>query len=364
MPHVRVVIDGLALRADGDAGADHDPLGPTVARLLQVWSHPHDDDEVHLVVGSMPPIAIPDWVTVHEVSPRRRGAFGRHYARLFRVPRLCRSLKAHVLLGLRHTGKLATLACPRRTVVYDVFEQHEAPSTVATASLLEPDGRLAWLAFAGRLRLHLIDAVARADWAARRRPLHPAFLRPTGLTPAAAPSLITRLLQSVHPRRSVRWIVAASASTLAISAAAAASVDLAVSHSIPVSTPHQLTTPNASHSLTVGGNGSSSPGGVPLPAPTPSSTSTTSSASTTTATSSSTPAAATSPSGPSSTSSSPAPVTVPSLPVLTLPTLTLPTIPSLPGITCATSPTQTTSPLQSIINLCNLGTGGLPLGSK
>jgi hypothetical protein len=371
---VRVVIDGLPLHTHPET--EPDTVGPMVSSLLQSWTHPHGDDELHLIVDTLPSIDIPDWVTVHQVSSEHLGPISRLYARMIRVPRLCRSLKAHVRLGLQHTGKVAALAYPRRTVVYDLFDQPEADSAVA-ASLLEPEGRIVWSCFAHRLRVHLVDAVARADWVARRRPIQAAFLHPvpipvaatigTVTRPSADISLITRFRTSVHPRRSVRWIAAASASTLVISAAAAASVDLAVSHSIPVSTPHQIGTTGATHPVTVGSGGSGSGGFVPLPPPNASTTTPTNSTSTTVPSSTTAPSA-TSTSGSSATSAAPSPVTVPSLPLLTLPTLTLPTIttPSLPipGLTCTTGPTQTTSPLQSIINLCTIAAGGLPLGTK
>jgi len=384
---MRVVIDGLPLEASphtihaAGAGAGGDrpigaSIGPMLDSLLHSWSHQHGDDELHLIVDahSRSRIDIPSWVTVHEVSSKRHGPFGRLYARLVRVPRLCRALKAHVLLGVRHTGKVAALAYPRRTVVYDVFDQPEA-DTAATASRHEPEGRMVWSRFAHRLRVHLVDAVARADWIARGTQLRPTFLRP--VTPSALTvngaavvdtTVLTRLRTSMHPRRSVRWIAAASASTLAISAAAAASVDLAVSHSIPVSTPHQLgTTGGSTNPVTVGGGAANQRGTVPLPPPATSSTSTTST-STTGPTSTTAPTFPPSSTPTSSTSAVPPAVTIPSLPTLTLPTLTLPTVttPSLPipGITCTTGSTQTTSPLQSIINLCTIGAGGLPLGSK
>jgi hypothetical protein len=348
---MRVVIDGLPIREDEN-------LGRVVARLLQVWSQPHGvDDEVHLVIGHEARLVIPDWVVVHHVKAGRRGTVGRLYARAFGLRHLCRSLRAQVLLGLRPSQMLAAFSCPRGTVGYNLWHQPGAEQFSGTA-LTPPQSGIAWSRFAHRLRLSMVDALADTDWHARRFKIHEALLWPRpalagGLTPFRRVSPHRLVLPS---RRSARWIAAASASTLALSAAAAASVNLVTSHNIPVTTPHHnvsVTIPP--HSATTGGGPSStSPGTVHLPG--------TSSSTTPPTTAATQPAPTTS----SSTATSAPATTTPassvpglSLPGVTLPTLTAPSLP-LPKIDCATGATTTSAP-RSLLQLCSITVGGLQL---
>jgi hypothetical protein len=342
---MRLVIDGLPI-------SDDDNLGRIVSRLLQVWDPPHGTDELHLVLDANTQIVVPDWVVVHEVRSGHLGAAGRLYARAFGLRRLSHSLKAQVLLGLRPTKVITSVSCPRGTIGYDLWRQPGAEQFSGTA-LVEPEAGIAWSRFAHRLRLSMVDAIANRDWHARRFKIHPALLwsRP-GATSGA------RL--AVPPRRSLRWIAAVSTSTLALSAAAAASVDLVASHSFPIVTPpHVSPAPSPSHPG--GATGSAPAGTVPLPAPTASSSTT----STTFATSSPGIQAPVTSSTTPGLSKTPTGVTIPSL---TLPTVTLPTIPTpslpIPNISCATSGTTTSSSPLSLLSLCNLHVGGLPLGSR
>lgn len=365
---MRVVIDGLPMR-------DDDNLNRVVSRLLQVWSQPAGGrDELHLVVGATPQVVIPDWVVVHRVKSDRCGAIGRRYARTVGVPRLCRSLKAHVLLGLGPTRRSTLLCCPRGTVLYDLWHQPGSEQFSGTA-LIELQSGIAWGRFARRLRLSMVDALAKRDWQVRRFRMRPLQLWSSPVvaraaissgafdTPAHAPPPRTLRPRSPSSRRSVRWIAAFSTSTLALSAAAAASVSLVASHNFPVSTPtHHATTPGVSHPATIGGGGSStSPGFVPLPATTTTTSSTTSPTGSTLAPTST--AAATPPT--IAGTSNPLPgVSIPglTLPTVTPPATTAPSIP-LPKFSCPTGSTTTTSTL-SLLNLCDLNVGGFSQGAK
>jgi hypothetical protein len=347
---MRVVIDGLPI-------SDDDNLGRIVSRLLQVWSPPHATDELHLVVGADTQIVIPDWVVVHQLGAGHLGAFGRLYARAFGLRRLSRSLKAQVLLGLRPTKVITSVSCPRGTIGYNLWRQPGAEQFSGTA-LVEPEAGIAWSRFAHRLRLSMVDAIADRDWHARRFKIHPALLW-------SRPSAANVARFALPPRRSLRWIAAVSTSTLALSAAAAASVDLVASHSFPIVTPPHVTPPANSHPGGVGGGASS--GDVPLPAPTTTSStpSTTSTTPPTSVLGTKAPVTSTTSSGLGQTGSTPG-LGITGVPGLTLPVVTLPTIPPslpLPKISCTTSGT-TTSSAPSILSLCNLHVNGLPLGSK
>ncbi len=350
---MRVVIDGLPIGND-------DNLGRIVSRLLQVWGQPRGADELHLVVGASPQIVIPDWVVVHQVRSEQRGPLGRLYARTVGLPRLCRSLKAQVLLGLRPTKGLTSISCPRRTVMYDLWGQPGSEQFTGTA-LVEPETGIAWSGFARRLRLSMVDAVADRDWHTRCFQMRPRLLWSRPAPVKARPEWALPRL-SLPPRRSFRWIAGVSASTLVLSAAAAASVDLVASHNFPVDSPHHIVSPSGGTPNTVGGGTSAPSGNVPMPAATTSST-TSSTAPTSPTTSSSSLLPAT----PTTTVAAPKSGPELSIPGLTLPDVTLPSIPTpslpLPTVTCSTNPTATTTPL-SFLTLCNLNVGSLTLGSK
>jgi hypothetical protein len=341
---MRVVIDGLPI-------SDDDNLGRIVSRLLQVWDPPHGSDELHLVLDADTQIVIPDWVVVHHVRSGHLGVAGRLYARGLGLRRLSRSLKAQVLLGLRPTKVITSVSCPRRTIGYDLWRQPGAEQFSGTA-LVEPEAGIAWSHFAHHLRLSMVDAIADRDWHARRFKIHPALLWPR-------PGATNGARLALPPRRSLRWITAVSTSTLALSAAAAASVDLVASHSFPIVTPPHVT-PAPSPSHRGGAAGGSAAGTVPLPAPTASS-------STTSTTFANPSAGIHAPVTSTTTPGLSKAATGLTIPGLTLPTATLPTIPTpslpIPNISCSTNGTTTSSPL-SILSLCNLHVGGLPLGSR
>ncbi len=109
---MRVVIDGLPVRGDS--------LSIVSEHLLQGWQELDNGDELHLVVGPDPQIAIPDAVRVHPATFGRSAAVSRLYAQSVVVPRLCRALDADVMLGLLPTTTITPLPCPRVIIAYDV----------------------------------------------------------------------------------------------------------------------------------------------------------------------------------------------------------------------------------------------------
>jgi glycosyltransferase involved in cell wall biosynthesis len=109
---VRVVIDAVPMQGDS--------LGIVVEHMLEGWLGLDSGDELHLVVGPDPQIAIPDGITVHHVKFGRKPFFSRLYAQSITIPRLCRSLDADIMLGTLPTTAMTPLPCPRAIIIYDL----------------------------------------------------------------------------------------------------------------------------------------------------------------------------------------------------------------------------------------------------
>ena len=93
---MRVVIDGLPIRGDNS-------LTIVAEHLLSGWQQLGRDDELHLVIRAGAPLSVPDRVTVHKVKFGRVPFVSRLRAQSFALPRLCRSLRADMLLGVLPT---------------------------------------------------------------------------------------------------------------------------------------------------------------------------------------------------------------------------------------------------------------------
>jgi glycosyltransferase involved in cell wall biosynthesis len=115
---MRVVIDGLPIRGDS--------LGIVVEHFLEGWERVDSGDEVHLVVGPDHQMQIPDWVVVHRVKFGRLASLSRLVSQSVRIPRLCRKLRADILLGVLPTTSVMPLPCPRAIIAYDLrYKIHE-----------------------------------------------------------------------------------------------------------------------------------------------------------------------------------------------------------------------------------------------
>jgi glycosyltransferase involved in cell wall biosynthesis len=109
---VRIVIDGLPIRGDNS-------LSIVSEHLLAGWQLLENGDELHLVVRSGAEISVPDSVRVHEVKFGRLRFVSRLTAQSFRLPRLCRSVDADVMLGVLPATSVAPLPCPRAVIAWD-----------------------------------------------------------------------------------------------------------------------------------------------------------------------------------------------------------------------------------------------------
>lgn len=109
---MRVVVDGLAVRDTS--------LRVVLQHLLQGWERLGTDDEVHVVVSEHARMALPPSCTGHPAVLGRH-----HYARRVALqstmlPRLCRELRADVLLAALPTTTVVPLPCPRAVIAYDL----------------------------------------------------------------------------------------------------------------------------------------------------------------------------------------------------------------------------------------------------
>jgi glycosyltransferase involved in cell wall biosynthesis len=111
---MRVVIDGLAVRGMS--------VGIVVEHLLRGFEELDAGDDLHLVIGPTADIAIPESVTVH--THHARAPVGRRVvAQSVVVPRICRQVKADVMLGVTPATTMAPLPCARALIAYDM--RHE-----------------------------------------------------------------------------------------------------------------------------------------------------------------------------------------------------------------------------------------------
>lgn len=116
---MRILIDGLAITGDS--------LAIVAEHLVTGWDKLPDGDELHIVVGPGNEAPFPDSVTVHEVPFGKRAQLSRIRAQNVDLPRLARSMRADVVLGLLPTTTVAPLPCPRVIIAYDL--RHELRPT-------------------------------------------------------------------------------------------------------------------------------------------------------------------------------------------------------------------------------------------
>lgn len=109
---LRVVVDAIPARGMS--------LGIVIEHLLEGWEQLEVDDQVHLVVGSDAGFEIPDWVTTHTVefgSSLRMAK--RLWAQSVTVPRVIRSTRADVLLGVIPATTVTATGCPKAVIAFD-----------------------------------------------------------------------------------------------------------------------------------------------------------------------------------------------------------------------------------------------------
>jgi glycosyltransferase involved in cell wall biosynthesis len=112
---VRVVIDGLPIQGQS--------LAIVVEHLLEGWEQLNTDDELHLVTGPDAEMTVPKSVIVHEANAGGGNFIGRLRDQSFQVPKICRDVKADVMLGVLPTTVITPLPCPRALIAYDL--RHE-----------------------------------------------------------------------------------------------------------------------------------------------------------------------------------------------------------------------------------------------
>ena len=116
---MRVVIDGLAIRGQNS-------LSIVSEQLLSGWQRISAADQLHLLVRSDQSISVPDDVIVHRVEFTRGELGSRLSAQSWELPRLCRSVRPDVLLGLLPTTALTPLPCRRVVIAWDFRDRHAA----------------------------------------------------------------------------------------------------------------------------------------------------------------------------------------------------------------------------------------------
>jgi glycosyltransferase involved in cell wall biosynthesis len=124
---VRVVIDGLAIRGENS-------LSIVSEHLLAGWHRLESGDELHLALRADAGLTVPESVTVHSVSFGRSEFASRLAAQSTLLPRLCRTVKADVMLGVLPATSVAPLPCPRAVVAWD-FRYRARPEQFSHRSL-------------------------------------------------------------------------------------------------------------------------------------------------------------------------------------------------------------------------------------
>lgn len=110
---MRIVVDGLPIRGENS-------LSIVAQHLLEGWDALAGADEVHFVVRADASLVAPDSVIVHRVRFGRIPFLSRLRAQSFVLPRLCRSLKADVMLGVIPATTVTPLPCPRTVIAWDL----------------------------------------------------------------------------------------------------------------------------------------------------------------------------------------------------------------------------------------------------
>ena len=109
---MRVVIDGVSLRGDNSNTI-------VMEQMLGAWSQLGLGDDIHLVLREGADIASGAGITVHRVRLGPVGVAGRLWAQTITIPRVCRSLRADVMLGVLPATSVSTLPCPRAVLAWD-----------------------------------------------------------------------------------------------------------------------------------------------------------------------------------------------------------------------------------------------------
>jgi len=113
---MRVVIDALAARSG-------DSYTVVLENLLAGWSSLGSGDELHLVITPQVELRLPPEVQVHVLPVRAPAVLHRVLVQSTRLPRLCRELRADVLLTTLPASAMVPTRCPRTAMVWDL--RHE-----------------------------------------------------------------------------------------------------------------------------------------------------------------------------------------------------------------------------------------------
>jgi glycosyltransferase involved in cell wall biosynthesis len=107
---VRVVVDAVPVRGGS--------LHVVTENLVRAWAA--RGDELHVVLRVETDLDLSDEVAAHTVAPG--SAFGRSrlWATEFMVPRVCRQVKADVMVGMIPATTALPLPCPRVVIAHDV----------------------------------------------------------------------------------------------------------------------------------------------------------------------------------------------------------------------------------------------------
>jgi glycosyltransferase involved in cell wall biosynthesis len=111
---MRIVIDAIPVRYGGFAVA--------LEGQLRGWD-PALGDDLHLVLSADSEVAYPDWITAHRLALRRPAPVGGVAAQFFDIPRICRQVRADVLLAAMPKTAIGPVGAPKVITVQDL--RHE-----------------------------------------------------------------------------------------------------------------------------------------------------------------------------------------------------------------------------------------------
>ncbi len=112
---MRVLIDAIPITGASTA--------VVTEHLLRAWADLGTDDEVHVVIGPRPGFDISPKLHVHRIAGDHVELLHRLWTQSVSIPRLCREMKADIVLGLIASTTIAPLPCPRGILVHDM--RHE-----------------------------------------------------------------------------------------------------------------------------------------------------------------------------------------------------------------------------------------------
>jgi glycosyltransferase involved in cell wall biosynthesis len=112
---VRVVVDGFALRGTS--------VSIVTEELLSAWAATFPGDDLHIAMTPQSGVHLPDPVTTHLRRPRLPGTLDRIRLQTMALPRICRQVRADVLLAPLPATTVSPLPCPRVLIHHDL--QHE-----------------------------------------------------------------------------------------------------------------------------------------------------------------------------------------------------------------------------------------------